>query len=624
MCGADLDAKVKFCMVCGTEVKASPKEEDSGKTGDNQEAAPAASTKANKAILAVAAAVLAVAVVAAVVIFGFSAFSGSSYRKAEMKFFNGLLGSAPIVTNKGAEVEFSAEYKPGDDIPGADLFDGISASGTVAYAESSALADILLSLDGEEINFIGAVSDGLATLQLPGITKYYIKAVTSADSDITVDWDKLDMNKLNKSVMNVANKYFALVEENAKVEKGAELRGGDITVKCDRYTIDFNEKLVGELVLTGIDELEKNKNLNDFIIEYAEAFNLDPDDYEDGLEETRETITEYLEEEDGTEERAFRMTVWVSGGEIVSRKIDRIEGEPDAVFAYTYLVKGNNAFAQAEMNDGYSAFEAEGSLEKSGGGWSGDIEAEATEYYSDDGLSYSVELTDVKKAGKQLTGLIALSGDIDNNDNTFEIELDLSKSGSSQTAAVSGEVTSYGDTYDIGELTLTYAAKSISKVNVPDLDEDLAVVLGDDSNDNEDKLSEMNDDFADAAEDMGEVFGSILEGDFPVGGLSVDLPAVPLPEMPVTIAAQRGTCIGNMRTIQSTANMYFASNPDELASGAELTDFMGAGPEMYGALPICPTTGDCSYFDPNGTGLWDDVECPYHGSLSQAIMEQEY
>ncbi|MDR1689426.1 MAG: zinc ribbon domain-containing protein [Clostridiales bacterium] len=505
-CGADLEPGVKFCRVCGTKVEAPPAEEVSSTAGIDSP--PAAKPKVSKSVITLAVAVIAVAVVAAVGVLAFNAFGGSSYKKAESKFLSALLVSAPVVSNKGAEVEFSVEYTPSDDIPGAELMDGFGASGTVAYAESSALADVMFSLDGDELKFIGAVSDGFATLQLPDITNYYLKFATATDSDVTVDWDSLDMNKLNKSVMNVVNKYFALVEENAEVEKGVELRGGDITVKCDRYTIDFDGKLVGELALTGIDELEKNKNLNDFIIEYAEAFDLDPDDYEDGLEEAKETITEFLEDEDEAEERAFRMTVWVSGGEVVSRKIDRISGEPDAVFEYTYLVKGNNAYVEAQMGDGYTTFEFDGSFEKSGKGWTGSIDGGSSDSY--DSFDFTVDLTDVNQSGSQFTGLIEFSADID-DDESFDIELALSKDGSSQAAAISGEITSYGESYDIGELNLTYAAKVISSVKVPDLDEDLAVVVNDYSGDYEDNAEEMQDDLSEASEDMGEILGSLID-----------------------------------------------------------------------------------------------------------------
>ncbi|MDR1689845.1 MAG: prepilin-type N-terminal cleavage/methylation domain-containing protein [Clostridiales bacterium] len=93
-------------------------------------------------------------------------------------------------------------------------------------------------------------------------------------------------------------------------------------------------------------------------------------------------------------------------------------------------------------------------------------------------------------------------------------------------------------------------------------------------------------------------------------------------------AAQKGTCIGNMRTIQSTAGMYFMANPDKLLSGtgaAALSDFMGSGTDKYGALPKCPKFG-YGYTDESGKGTWDDVKCPGgdasaggHGKLSEVI-----
>jgi hypothetical protein len=509
-CGATLAPNTKFCGTCGTNI-----EEARAATDTASVSAPPARPKTRNLKLLIIA-VVAVAIVV-IGIGGISALASSSYLKAEANFFASLANGLPVGQDKGYKSSFSVDYAPEGEI--AEEISDIALSGSISQLGQNASAELDFSYDGDVITNLIAAFDGTGVaVQLPEFSDYWLKLVMS-DENSDIDFSQLDQKKLEKSVSNVLKSYFKLVEKVSEVEKGVELSGGDVTVKCDEYVIEFNEQLVLTLAQTCIDELQANKNLMDFIDSYGES---SAGSYWDGIDEylddAEEEITDALDELDGDEgERLFRMTVWIKGKDVIARSIDKVSGG-DFEFSYKTLKNSKNAYIEFKGEMEYEgSFALTGSFEKSGGGWSGTPKLTLKSDYGEETITLKAKCEELNISDGKVTGSIKFSGDapyeLFYESFAYDFTIKLDKKGNQQVVILSGEIEEGGVDYDLGELTIAYGVEENSKLSIDMPDENDCVIIDDYSEENEERSWEMQEQLEAAYDELdgNDVAQAIIE-----------------------------------------------------------------------------------------------------------------
>jgi hypothetical protein len=485
-----------FCSMCGTLIEtassaapaAAPVTAPAAPLDFSvpEEETPQAKSSFPKPLIAVAAAVL-ITVCALIP----SLAGNSSYQKAEANFLGSVLSGINSSGGKGTEITFSADYSPSDFMEDSGVT-GLTVSGNLQFDGEKAAATMSMSDDrGDGLDFVFAFGGTEMTLSIPEITDYYLRWL-AGDADEQLDLNKLDRKKLSSTVKNISKIYFDAVKNETEVEKGVELSGGNTTVKCDKHTIVFTEEMVGKILGDAVKELRKNKNLLDFFSEISPGFYI-----EDILDDIEDAVARM----DSRSSRLFRMTVWVSGKDIVARTIDRIQGS-GMVLSYQYLVKSKNMYFEAKAIDrdrGVDYLVLTGRLEKESGAWNGriDLSVNDRDYWSGSSrevLSLTARLDSVKIDGKFMTGTVRLTGKMDNDSANFDFRAVFSKEKSSQKIRLTGKIGDRYDEYDIGELNVTASEKSIKNVTLKKLDEDLAVDVGDYSSFNRRNAERMADD----------------------------------------------------------------------------------------------------------------------------------
>jgi hypothetical protein len=451
-------------------------------------------------------AVAVVVIVAAVI--AIPALAGNSYQRAEANFLKTITGVLPAVSSAGGgKLDFTAGYSPARwmqdevDIPDMGL------AGTLAYTEQQLAANLAFTSDGDKVSDIAFAYDGDAvTLALPELTQYFLRfPIGGGDSDAGIDMSKLDQKKLENTLTEIAKTYFKVTKDISEVEKGAELTGGGVTVKCDKYTIVFTEETVSQILLAAIGELRKNDNLMDFIASIGAASSngyYDADEISDEIEDALDELEDMLSDFDD-DDRLFRMTVWIKGGEVISRKIDKIP-DSNATFSYQKLLTKNAAYYEFEAKiDSRNSASLTGEFEKSGGAWNGTAKVSIKEY-GDEFVAAKIKCSSIKFSGDQIQGEVGVSGDFAYEDISFDFDVALGKDGSRQTVKIGGDIeeTYYGEKYDIGELTLSYAYDKGGKPSMPKYDDRYAVDPSDyEDEDNIDRASDMAEELRDLLDD---------------------------------------------------------------------------------------------------------------------------
>jgi hypothetical protein len=462
----------------------------------------------------------AVVVVVAAVIFVIPALAGNSYQKAELNFFKSLTEAASLTD--GGNLEFSVEYIPADWMSDEIDITDMGIAGSLAYADQEVSANLSLTSDGEKVSDVVYAYDGKEMiLALPDLTEYYLRFITGGGSDEGFNLADLDKKKLEATLTEVVKSYFAVTKELTETEKGVDLTGGGVTVKCDEYTIEFTEEAVSKILLSAIDELRKNKNLMEFLasavaMQYVGYVDYDADYYLGELEDALDEAEEYLSDLDD-DERLFRMTVWVKDGDVISRKIDKV-ADSDVTFSYKKLITKNAAYFEIEVEDNSDSASFSGNFKKAGGAWSGTAKISANSYYGEF-LSAKIKCDDIEFSGDQLQGGVNISGTFEDEDMAFDFDLTFGKSGGKQTVEIEGDVwDSYysSDKYDVGKLSLSYTFDKGGKPKIPKYKDNLSVtvnVYGDEMIDEEsaERAAEMAEQLEEFLDDEYDYLGLIGE-----------------------------------------------------------------------------------------------------------------
>jgi hypothetical protein len=470
------------------------------------ETPPAKRSRLPKLLIAVCAALAVIAVAA----FAVPALAGNSYQKTEARFLSSLLSAAPVGAEKGRRVDFSLQYEPG---PGEEFghINTLLLSGSISAAGSDALADFSLLSGGKKVSdFIFASGDSGIALSAPDLTRYFLLLPSAYAADYGVDFGSLDGEALSKTLSDILLEYFRLTKDAVETEKGMTLSVNGVDVKCDKYTIAFTEQMTAELMLSAINEIRANPNLMEFIQNIVEQqyyygygdFNID--------EALREVESE-LRETDGAAV-LFRMTVWAANGVIAARKIDDIAGSDVTIYYESRSTDARRHAAFEMRGDGAElsfAFDAE----KIGGVWNGVSELTVTDtYFNETELRVRADYQGVARSEKSVSGRVDVACELGDG-STITLGAALGGEGDRQRVKIDGAINDGYFTYELGALTLTYAASDIDTVKMPPLDENYAVRADDYSDENFRRAETMTDELlllAEDYEDSGDLFISGL------------------------------------------------------------------------------------------------------------------
>jgi hypothetical protein len=456
-----------FCGACGAAVEA-----------DLNVPAPAQSKRKKRLkpliILSAVVVVLAAGTLTALVATGILPISlgNGTYETAEANFFKSL--ASGYAEGKGYKIDFTAEAA--EQMAEQLGFDGLSYSGSISVKGLQFLADVTSVIDDMDVRIVSAFDGQELSLAVPDATDYYYRASVNTDDDdygVTLD---------GKALTNIVKEYLKLAKGLVEVEKGVELSGGGVTVKCDQYTIDFTAEDLASVVYAAIDEVRGNDDLADYIDGFLESRGnsyLTSERLDD-----LEAEFEYFADRYG-DKRLFRMTVWVKNNTVIARKIDKVYEASYVTLSYQFLNDGKNASfeAVAKLDGDDMNYKLSGDFTKKGGAWSGDVKFKYKEWqdgdYKDNTLKLSVE--DAKLDGKILSGKFAFSGVI-GNEYKPTIAVVFGKSGNAQTITLEAELgyTDYaidrgwygqGEIQDYGKSTLSYTLSEINGVSTPTYDE---------------------------------------------------------------------------------------------------------------------------------------------------------
>ncbi|MDR0904234.1 MAG: hypothetical protein LBM59_06340 [Ruminococcus sp.] len=438
----------------------------------------------NKRLLALIAAVILVFIIGVVTIIAVVVMSGNgSYKSAESKTFDALTSAGNFAgTGGGSSTEFDVTYTPSDELleslsslgilsNGSDY---LSVNGIVSVFGNSMLVDILGYTDDIDAYVVGTYNGNEMTVAFPDATDYVLSYSVAKPEDEKVF--TLNKNALNKTLNAIEKEYFRIAENSYEVVKNDELKGGDITVKADKYTFKFTREDSLNFALFAIDEIRKNDNLVDYITKtYQQA---DEDfDFDEILDDLESEIDDELYDLSETEKKAsfLRMRAWVYRGNIVSREIDNFYTSPNLKLSYIALANSKAAYAKASAGDNYSSVKVTADFAREGKFWGGDVRLTV----NDDDASVKATVKNMTLSGKYLTGEVGVKGTLSSAEIDFDLEFD--KLDNRQRAVISGKVGGN----DLGELQISYNNKSIGSLKLPTYEEDNIVDLAATSDDEE-------------------------------------------------------------------------------------------------------------------------------------------
>ena len=441
----------------------------------------------NKLLIIIPAAVIVVALAVVLVI---NVFAGNSYEKAEMKTFSGLFSGI----SSGGRLDFTVDYEPSSQMTRETDIPDMMLDGSLYYGNQEALARAAFSADRDLITevFLAFDSNGLS-FALPDITDYYLRFLSDGE-DSGLDMSKLDTSRLNDTFKEIGKLYFALARGISEVEKGVRLNVGNSTVSCDMYTMDFREEATAEFLLAAIREIRKNANLMDFMSDLVVSFGGRSSEFENMLYDLEDNL-----EDIRSNSRLFRMIVWVSGGKIVARQIDRVMGA-DVSLSYQNLQKGNFAHFEVKATIDDVKINLTGDFEKNRGSWSGTPRLTVTDtYYNEDMFTLRANCENISFTKNTVSGVIKFTGGVESyyDSYDYDIKVTLTGDGSRQSARIEGEVGYYSgyygdsETVDMGRLNVSYVYNKGGNIDMPRLDEDMAVLIGNYSSSNQRRAEAM-------------------------------------------------------------------------------------------------------------------------------------
>lgn len=243
----------------------------------------------------------------------------------------------------------------------------ISLSGGVTLNENSVSINMATGMNEETLlSFIMLldIKEGEAFLQIPELTSTYIgidieENVGRSYDDFRDVWE--EMQEMSKDTLaslpsqvefeKLLSKYMKIalsgIEDVDKKDKTLKVEG--VEQKCTALIVTIDADTMADIFDAILKEAEDDQELEQFIVDFAEAVDYDGDDVYDALIDGLDDIQSSLSRISSREE--IVMTVYVNGkGEVVGREFE-IDGvtismlmpEKGKNFGYEFSIEGSGA-----------------------------------------------------------------------------------------------------------------------------------------------------------------------------------------------------------------------------------------------------------------------------------------
>jgi len=283
-----------------------------------------------------------------------------SYEDAERSYLSEGVGAYSSFfalsegVRKGKGGELTIEFTPEDYI--LELMGSGDINPTVfnvksEVSEDSAYANIAY-LNGKK-ELLSAemwMKDDAYTMFIPALIDKYITGsleegalaslteAYSGNSPISDMPEPPSDAEIKRITNKVWDKYFEMIKNDAALAKDIDVTLGEITLKCDRTTVDLQPKKLRQLAVTLLEEIKNSGEFMRFLNEIAQT-----EAYEsvDAASEIDNAIAEINAKPDG-QGIGVRMTVYVYGKDIVKRKAEFDEnGVSNGLISYTVIESGD-------------------------------------------------------------------------------------------------------------------------------------------------------------------------------------------------------------------------------------------------------------------------------------------
>jgi hypothetical protein len=463
--------------------------------------APAKPAAKRGALIIVAVATV-VVVAAAIVAFVLLA-APRGYEAAEKNFLSGLASAVPDIDAPQNYI-FSAEY----DGVGADLKEifnieppkeVISLVSTLTLDGENSFTSLKMALGEKALSMFFGEENGEMYIAAPEASKNWLfinvnellaELGIESDGDIPAlqqDFEQMYAS-LNDSLTKVVDGYFELVKPVTTESKDV-ITGGKVSIDATKYSVPFSQKVLTQIVLLAVDELQTNEDLIAYI---AAATQNDVADINKLIADFEAEGTEALVE--ATDETYLTMNVWVKDNQIIARELYP-QGNPTASISYKILDDGKNIYAGVTIAG--ETYDVELTND---GGYSGQFQIENLTVTLDK-LNFSKDLKYIT-SGKLIFNVVELPMSVD-------IITEFSVKDDQQMAVISGVLTDLennGTKYSMGALTLT--AGLVDSVGVkPGLDEQYGIDIFDIMNQDEQAAMDLLTMLTDVMTKIGDVYG---------------------------------------------------------------------------------------------------------------------
>jgi len=308
-----------------------------------------------------------------------------SYEEAERSFLSGVVSSYSKFfalsegVSKGDGGELTIEFTPEDYI--LELMGAGNINPTVfkiksEVSEGDMYANIAyLNGKKELLNVEMWMEDKAYTLFIPALIDKYITgsltegAVASLTSAYTAG-SPLSQNlkmpdppsdaEVERVMNKLWDKYFELTKD-AATEKNVDVTLGEVTLKCDKTTVEVDEAEIKQLAVTLLEEI---KNSGEFMRFMEEIAAMQEDASTDISKQIDDAIAE-INADSGTA-GVLSMTVYINGTDIVKREVTVAEnGVNTGFFSYAVMDDGKD-YASESVFESYGEDAASVSVYDSG------------------------------------------------------------------------------------------------------------------------------------------------------------------------------------------------------------------------------------------------------------------
>jgi hypothetical protein len=380
----------------------------------------------------------------------------------------------------GVTIDYDINYEASEMIAALLGMSTIDLTSRIAADPTGKIGFDLSLIDGDEKLTMAAVVDEAQRMivSFPGLTKYSI--ATSLDTGATMNTltASLDAELLLADVQAVIEKFYEIYNAKGITPDDFTFVVGELTKEVKRYTAEFSERDAIEFALFMLETIRANENLMTYLEEvsaysaYSNSADSATESFSAQLDDIINEGKTELADLDGDGTTVLKIENYILNDETVGMKITMPDEDIEIKFGVIEDGNTGSVVFDAEVDGTELALEAD--YTKNGEKYTGEGKITI------DSVILNAEFKDLEiSADGYGAGLLTLS--MDAAGTGAVIDIDMSYAGTTQTMVITGEITSDGETIDIGKLTLDMTLNPFNASDIPEVSEEF-LIDGDDPN----------------------------------------------------------------------------------------------------------------------------------------------